>query len=300
MQNSISQYIKELAANIGFDACGLARADILNDEMEMYKRWLESGYEAEMNYAHNYLDIRENIQLLQDNTKTVLVTLSNYYPQKLQNSSLPRIAKYAYGRDYHKVLLRMHQLLLKLINDKIECNGRIFVDSAPVLERSWAQRAGLGFIGKNGMLISPTIGVHTLISGIALDIEMEQYDEPMHRSCGRCGLCIDNCPANAIVKPKVIDSNKCLSYLTIEHRGDFKTGTSLGNRIFGCDACIDICPYNKKQANSLSDFAFVDARMTLTLEDWRNLSEEQFNSLFNGTSVKRAKYSGIMRNLKNL
>ena len=300
MQNSISQYIKELARNIGFDACGLARADILNDEMEMYKRWLESGYEAEMNYAHNYLDIRENIQLLQNNTKTVLVTLSNYYPQKLQDSRLPQIAKYAYGRDYHKVLLKMHQLLLKLINDKFECNGRVFVDSAPVLERSWAQKAGLGFIGKNGMLISPSIGVHTLISGIALDIEMDEYDEPIQRSCGRCGLCIDNCPTGAIVKPKIIDSNKCLSYLSIEYRGDFKAGTMLGNRIFGCDTCIDICPYNKKKSNSLSDFTPVDDRLILTLEDWRNLTEEQFNSLFNGTAVKRAKYSGIVRNLKNL
>ncbi len=297
MQNSISEHIKDLALKVGFDACGLAKATLLSQEMNVYKQWLANAYAAEMHYAHNHLPIREDINHLHENTKTVLVTLTNYYPERLQGSNFPQIAKYAYGRDYHKVLLKMQQTLLEEINKKVVCKGRIFVDSAPVMERTWAYRAGLGFIGKSGMLISPKIGVHTLISGIALDVEMDVYDKPIKRSCGRCSLCIDNCPVKAIVEPGVIDSRKCLSYLTIEHRGNFEPDTKLHNRIFGCDGCIDVCPYNKARVLKLKDFTPQFERLTISKDDWNSINEEQFNHLFNGTPVKRAKLEGIKRNL---
>ncbi len=300
MQIALSNVIKERAKTIGFDACGLAKACLLSHEMTNFDNWLQEGYEGEMEYMHNYRHIRKNPDLLQKGAKTVLVCLSNYYPQQLQAKDLPQIAKYAYGRDYHKVLLKMQKRLLNSIREKVNCEGRIFVDSAPVMERSWAVKAGLGWIGKSGMLISPTVGVHTLISGMVLNIEVDNYDQPMQRSCGKCSRCIDFCPGKAIIEPGVIDANKCLSYLSIEHRGLFPENTSLQNNIFGCDVCIDVCPFNKKTPHQITDFIPPKQRIELNTAEWEKLQEEEFNALFNGTPVKRTKYKGIKRNLKSL
>jgi len=297
---TLSQHIKDSAAKLGFDACGMARSQSLPDEMEHYKRWLDKGYNAGMSYMHNYPDIRNNPELLIENAKTVIVTLSNYYPQQDQDPDIPQIAKYAYGRDYHKVLLKKHKLLLHDIQEKQACNGRIFVDSAPVLERSWAVKAGLGWIGKSSMLISPSVGVHTLISGIVLDIEVERYDSPLARDCGKCTRCIDACPNHAIVAPKVVDANKCISYLTIEHRGPFTGIKSLDHNIFGCDRCIDVCPFNKKTPHRVEEFTPKEIILSLDKDSWMKMDEKSFNLTFNGTPVKRAKYEGIRRNLKHI
>lgn len=293
-----SQHIKDTALALGFDACGMTPAVELTDDMHHYAKWLKNGYNAGMGYMHNYPDIRENPDLLITGAKTVIVTLTNYYPTTLQDASAPQVAKYAYGRDYHKVLLRQHKALLAAIQKEHECNGRIFVDSAPVLERAWAQRAGLGWIGKSSMLISPTVGVHTLISGIVLDVEIDKYDNPMDRNCGKCTQCIDACPSQAIVSPKIIDANKCLSYLTIEHRGPFANHPDLSNAVFGCDKCIDACPFSKRIPHQIEDFNPKSNFLDMTKKDWLSMKEENFNFTFNGTPVKRAKFDGICRNLK--
>lgn len=295
-----SQHIKDTALKLGFDACGIAASELLSDEMTQYRKWLNKGYNAGMTYMHNYPDIRENPSLLIDNAKTVIVTLSNYYPAELQESTAPQVAKYAYGRDYHKVLLKQHKALLKSIQEEQACNGRIFVDSAPVLERAWAVRAGLGWIGKSSMLISPTIGVHTLISGIVLDIEMDIHDSPIDKGCGTCTRCIEACPSKAIVAPRVVDANKCLSYLTIEHRGPFSEKTELHNSVFGCDRCIDACPFSKKKAHQITDFTPKAPLLHMNQQEWKGMNEEQFNDTFNGTPVKRAKFEGIQRNLNHI
>lgn len=292
--------IKEQAISIGFDACGIAQATELAKEMKYYKEWLHKGYNAGMSYMHNYPNIRQDPKLLIEGAKTVIITLSNYYPSVLQDPEVPQIAKYAYGRDYHKVLLKKHRLLLSAIQKMHACNGRIFVDSAPVLERSWAVKAGLGWIGKSSMLISPTIGVHTLISGIVIDVDIDTYDHPMDRDCGKCTQCIDTCPTGAIVEPRIVDARKCISYLSIEHRGPFHDNTKLHNSIFGCDKCIDICPFNKRLSHQENDFSPKEDFLTMDYDSWNSMNEEAFNSTFNGTAVKRTKYVGIKRNLKHL
>lgn len=297
---SLSQEIKNIALEIGFDACGIAESEALDQDIERYKQWLEKGYNAGMTYMHNYPDIRHQPSLLIDNAKSIIVTLSNYYPNVLQRSDAPQVAKYAYGRDYHKVLLKKHKQLLEKIQEHTPCNGRIFVDSAPVLERSWAVKAGLGWIGKSSMLISPTVGVHTLISGVVLDIAMDDYDMPIARDCGKCTKCIDKCPTGAIIEPRVVDANKCLSYLTIEHRGPFKETPALNNSVFGCDICIDVCPFNKKIGHRIADFNPKESMLALGKEEWHNMDKELFNTIFNGTPVKRAKFEGIKRNLNNI
>lgn len=297
---SLSQHIKEAATTLGFDACGIARSEPLHEQMEAYKQWLSKEYNAGMKYMYNYPEIRTDPQLLINNAKTVIVTLTNYYPSQVQNEQAPQVAKYAYGRDYHKVLLKKHKQLLEAIQEKQECKGRVFVDSAPVLERAWAVKAGLGWIGKSSMLISPTIGVHTLISGIVIDVKVDNYDEVLEKDCGKCTKCIDVCPTGAIVSPKVVDANKCLSYLTIEHRGDFDKSIDLHQQVFGCDHCIDACPFSKKKPHNIKEFTPKASVLEMSREDWRLMNESSFNSNFNGTPVKRAKFEGIQRNLNNL
>lgn len=295
-----AQYIKECAAEIGFDDCGIARSETLPVEMLRYEKWLAKGYNAEMHYMHNHKAIRNNPELLIENAKSVIVTLSNYYPRALQNSEAPQVAKYAYGRDYHKVLLQKHKALLTKINEQLDCKGRIFVDSAPVMERTWAVKAGLGWIGKSSNLISPKLGTHTLISGIVIDEEIDIYDSPIKEKCGSCTRCIDACPTGAIGDEKIVDANKCLSYLTIEHRGDFNKDTQLHNNVFGCDKCIDACPFSKRIAHQIEDFHPRNKVLSMNSNDWADMNEDEFNAAFNGTPVKRAKYAGIQRNLKNL
>ena len=297
---SLTQHIKEAAATLGFDACGIARSEPLHEEMEAYKRWLSNGFNAGMKYMHNYPEIRTNPELLIENAKTVIVTLTNYYPSQIQNIQAPQVAKYAYGKDYHKVLLKKHKQLLEAIQEKQECKGRIFVDSAPVLERTWAVKAGLGWIGKSSMLISPTVGVHTLISGIVIDVEADNHDQALNSNCGKCTKCIDACPSKAIISPRVIDANKCLSYLTIEHRGPFDKSTDLHHQVFGCDHCIDACPFSKKTPHNIKEFIPNSSLLEMNREDWESMTEDSFNSKFNGTAVKRAKFEGIQRNLNNI
>lgn len=297
---SLSLQIKQWATELGFGQCGLAKATPMHDEIGIYNTWLNKGYEAGMSYLHNYKDIKENPELLLEGAKTVIMTLQNYYPNQTQSTEAPQIAKYAYGRDYHKVLLKKQKLLLAKIQEYTSCNGRIFIDSAPVLERSWAVRAGLGWIGKNTNLISPTLGVHTLISGMMIDIDVDQYDTPYEGTCGKCSNCLKACPTKALSEPYTIDSRKCISYLTIEHKGDFNDQTNLHQCVFGCDKCIDACPFTKKVAHQEPQLKAKDAILDLNLTDWKNMNEGLYETLFNGTPVRRAKYTGIKRNIKHL
>jgi epoxyqueuosine reductase len=287
-----------MATELGFDACGVAKAEPLTDEMSHFDAWLSKRYNAGMGYMNNYKDIRSNPALLLENAKSVIVTLTNYYPSELQRKDAPQIAKYAYGKDYHKVLRKRHQALLSKIQEKTDCNGRIFVDSAPILERTWAEKAGLGWIGKSTMLISPTLGSYTFISGIVLDIDLD-YDSPIKEQCGACQKCLKACPTSALCRPYTLDANRCLSYLTIEKKGDFKDDINLHNQVFGCDRCIDTCPYNQHPTPH-NDNAFLPKKETLEMDNdkWSSMNESQYEDLFNGTAVRRAKYSGLMRNLR--
>ncbi len=295
-----AQSIKKHAANLGFDACGIAKVRKLSSEIKHYQQWLDSGHNAGMGYMHNYPDIRENPQLLLENAQSIIITLNNYYPTTLQRSDAPQVAKYAYGKDYHKVLLKKHKALLACIGEHAGCKGRIFVDSAPVLERAWAVEAGLGWIGKSSMLISPTLGTHTLISGMVIDVEVDAYDRPINESCGSCTRCVDHCPTGAITSVRTVNAGSCLSYLSIEHRGKFEEGTHLHNSVFGCDRCVDICPFSKKKAHAQTDFFPKKDWLSMTREDWSQMNKETFNLFFSSTALKRTKFEGIKRNLAHL
>jgi epoxyqueuosine reductase len=285
---SVSEKIKIEAKNLGFDACGFADAEPLFAEEKHLKKWLSLRYKASMAYMENYFDKRISPKLLYSNANSVIVVLLNYKPEKLLPQNSPQIAKYAYGIDYHFVIKEKLKKLLNIINsDIVACNGVAFVDSAPVLERALAVKAGLGWIGKNSMLINPKFGSYTFIGEILVDIELD-YDKPIENHCGNCLKCIDSCPVQAIVEPKIINAARCISYLTIEHKGeiDEKLKSKFGNRLFGCDTCIDACPYNKKTPfHHIKEFIPNEQFFTL---DWQNLTQSDFRRIFKKSPVKRA------------
>lgn len=288
---------------MGFDACGIARAEELTEDKSRLLTWLNSGYQADMTYMERNTEKRSDPRLLVDDAKSVIVLLQNYFPEKHEFKSDYKIAKYAYGEDYHIVLKEKLFSLFNYINKEIApAKGRCFTDSAPVQERSWAVKAGLGWIGKNGNLLTRNFGSFVFIAELIIDLELE-YDTPnLHNYCGSCNICIDQCPTGAIVSPKVIDSNKCISYLTIENKGaipeTFKGKTE--NWIFGCDICQDVCPWNKKALpNHESRFSPDDRLISLENKDWENLTEEEFNLFFQKSPVSRARFDGLKRNIKN-
>lgn len=288
---------------MGFDACGIARAEELTEDKSRLLTWLNSGYQADMTYMERNTEKRSDPRLLVDGAKSVIVLIQNYFPEKHEFKSDYKIAKYAYGEDYHIVLKEKLFSLFNYINKEIApAKGRCYTDSAPVQERSWAVKAGLGWIGKNGNLLTRNFGSFVFIAELIIDLELE-YDTPtIHNYCGSCNICIDQCPTGAIVSPKVIDSNKCISYLTIENKGaipeTFKGKTE--NWIFGCDICQDVCPWNKKALPNHESRFYPDARLiSLENKDWEDLTEEEFNLFFQKSPVSRAKFDGIKRNIKN-
>lgn len=255
-----------------------------------------------MHYMENHFEKRTDPSKLMPGAKSVIVVLLNYFPKPgLTEKDNFIVSKYAYGRDYHKVMKAMLKKLQEAINKDIIANeGRVFVDSAPVLERAWAAKAGLGWIGKNANLISPEHGSFVFIGELLVDVELE-YDKAIKDFCGCCTKCLQACPTNAIVQPRIVDSRRCISYCTIENKGSI-TETLKGqfqNRIFGCDICQDICPWNRKaRVNTIDDFQASPDLFNMTKSDWQNLSEEKYNQLFKGSAVKRAKYEGLMRNIR--
>ena len=294
----ISQKIKHLAEEIGFDACGFTDTEPLFDNEFFVKKWLSNNYNAEMRYMENYFDKRISPKLLVENAKSVIVVLLNYKPQKELKKSTPQIAKYAYGIDYHYVIKQKLNQLLQKINEEITaCNGISFVDSAPVLERALAVKAGLGWVGKNSMLINQTFGSMCFIGELFVDIPLD-YDKPVENQCGKCENCIKHCPTQAIISPKIVDARRCISYLTIEHKGEIPSEfqKSIGNRLFGCDICIDICSYNKKTPpHKIAEFLPDENFYSI---DWQSLTSSQFNKIFKNSALKRAGFRKIKQTLE--
>lgn len=300
--SKLSAFIKQEAALLGFAACGIAPAEKMEEEGIHLKSWLNKGFHAEMDYMQKHADLRVNPELLVENARSVIVFLYNYFPSKvMDNSSSYLISSYAYGRDYHEVIReKLNILIAKLKVQVPDISIRGFVDSAPVLERAWATRAGLGWIGKNSMLISRKNGSYFFISELITDLELE-YDQPMGGNyCGDCSRCMDACPTAAITDLRVVDANKCISYLTIENKGEipdvFKE--KYEKWIFGCDICQQVCPWNKfSTPHNEPLFDPPLSLMEFKKEDWEQMDNEQYNSIFRKSAVKRAKFAGLKRNI---
>ncbi len=296
-----SSMIKAEAARLGFDSCGISRAGELTEDANRLEEWLEKGFQASMSYMENHYQKRINPSLLVEGAKSVISVLLNYYPEETQEDpTAPVISKYAYGKDYHDVIRKKLSHLLEFINTSIAAvKGRGFTDSAPVLDRAWAARAGLGWIGKNSMLISPSKGSYFFIGALIVDMELKS-DRPIPDFCGDCTRCIHACPTEAIIEPRIIDSGKCISYHTIENRGEIDPALKdkFHNRVFGCDICQDVCPWNRKSVpHNTEELKPLTALLKMRKEDWYNLNEEQYNQIFSGSAVKRTGYKGLKRNL---
>jgi epoxyqueuosine reductase len=303
-QNNLSQKIKSKVKELGFLDCGILPATELTEEKEHYQNWLGAGMHGEMGYMERNREKRLDPRLLYKNAKTILVVLLNYFPGETQKDpQAPIVSKYAYGTDYHFVIKDKLKKLLQFIQEEITpCNGRPFVDSAPVLERAWARRTGLGWIGKNSNLLSVEHGSFFFIGELILDAELP-YDQPKIVSdhCGNCTRCIDACPTNAIVNNRVIDSRKCISYQTIELRGDLDENLKgrFENRVFGCDICQDVCPWNlKAEPHNEPDLKPEPKLLELTRDEWHAMDKPLFNQLFKKSAVKRTRFKGLKRNLE--
>jgi len=290
---------------LGFDFCGIAKVQKLDDDAHRLEQWLNKGMHGSMKYMENYFELRVDPQRLVPGARSVITLLINYFPSEKQNKSSPKISTYAYGKDYHDVIKNKLQNLLEILREKIgEVHGRGFVDSAPVLERSWAQRSGLGWIGKNGNLITKKSGSFYFIATLITDLELE-YDDPFAKDyCGSCTKCIDSCPTDAILPNKVVDGSKCISYFTIELKEMMIPGEMNGkfdNWMFGCDTCQDVCPWNRFSKGT-EETAFTPIREVLnfSLHDWEELTEESFKRIFKDSPIRRSKFYGIKRNLKFL
>ena len=298
-----SGWIVAEAERMGFDACGIAQATALEEESAHVEQWLESDCEGEMGYLTRNKEKRYDPRLLVEGTKSIVTVLYNYYPkQRIGDSDRFKIAKYAYGADYHDVLKRkMHQLLegIEAQTGKLE-GTRLFVDSAPVLDRAWAVRCGLGFIGKNTTLIHPKKGSFFFIGHLFLPIELEGTGKPLTNRCGRCTKCLDACPSGALEAPFHIDARKCISYLTIEYKGSLAgiDPKTFNGWMYGCDICQDVCPYNRfALPNKEPDFQPSERLIAMHDEDWKSLSKEDFDALFKHSAVQRAGYEGLKRNI---
>jgi epoxyqueuosine reductase len=300
-----SRVIKDYASSLGFDFCGIAAAKKLDDDARRLESWLNAGMNGTMNYMANYFELRVDPTKLVPGAKSVITLMMNYYPSEPQNTAAPNISKYAYGMDYHEVIRpKLHQLLA-FINEQIgEVHGRGFVDSAPVLERSWAQRSGLGWIGKNGNLISKNNGSFFFLATLIIDLELEYDNAFVKDYCGTCRKCIDACPTDAILENKVINGSQCISYFTIELKDQLIPSSMEGkfnNWMFGCDVCQDVCPWNRfSKPHSNSAFQPIRELLDFSHEDWKELTEETFKKIFKNSPIKRTKFQGIKRNLKFL
>lgn len=304
--NSASQHtllIKQAATKLGFEFCGIAKAAFLNEDAKRLETWLNKGMHGNMHYMQNYFDLRTDPTKLVPGAKSVITLLLNYFPEKLQAENIPKVAKYAYGEDYHEVMREKLNAFFKILKTGIgDINGRGFVDSAPVLERTWAQKAGLGWIGKNGNLINKKQGSYFFIASLIVDTVLDYDDEYAKDYCGNCTRCIDDCPTEAILPDKVIDGSKCISYFTIELKDALIPGNMKGkfdNWLFGCDVCQDVCPWNRfsKPTNEIN-FSPLPEILNFTKNDWEELTEESFKIIFKDSPLKRSKFEGVKRNLK--
>jgi epoxyqueuosine reductase len=297
-----TQQIKAKALSLGFDFCGVANADFLEDEAPRLETWLKNGMHGQMNYMANHFDKRLDPRLLVDDAKSVLTVLLNYYPEQTlpQAPDDYKISKYAYGEDYHFVIKDKLKSLLAFIQEEIgEVGGRAFVDSAPVMDKAWAKRSGLGWVGKHTNLINRTMGSYFFIGELILDLELEP-DGPITDYCGTCTRCIDACPTDAIVGPYVVDGSKCISYFTIELKEAIPNDVrgQFDNWVFGCDICQDVCPWNRFARPHQTDaFRPHPSLETLSKSDWEEITDDVFREIFRRSAVKRTKLEGLKRNI---
>src|SRR5690606_8132953 len=295
--------IKAEAARLGFMSCGISRAGFLEEEAPRLESWLKNNMHGEMRYMENYFDKRLDPTKLVEGSKSVISLLLNYYPKEFQKEGTYKLSKYAYGTDYHFVIKDKLKDLLRFIQTEIgEVEGRAFVDSAPVLDKAWAARSGLGWIGKNSNLLTKQVGSFYFIAELIVDLELE-YDTPVTDHCGSCTACIDACPTQAIVEPYKVDGSKCISYFTIELKEELPSHVSdkFNDWMFGCDICQDVCPWNKfSKSHKEPLFDPHPDLLDFDRKDWEEITRETFNEIFKRSAVKRTKFEGLQRNIRFL
>ena len=305
--NSARKYtelIKAEAKRLGFLSCGVSKAEFLEEEAPRLETWLNKNMHGEMSYMENHFDKRLDPTKLVDDSKSVVSLLLNYYPSEIQKDpKAPKLSKYAYGTDYHFVIKDKLKHLLNFIQDEIgEVSGRAFVDSAPVLDKAWAAKSGLGWIGKHSNLLTQKVGSFYFIAELIIDLELD-YDSPVTDHCGSCTACIDACPTQAIVDPYVVDGSKCISYFTIELKNEIPIHAQgqFDDWMFGCDICQDVCPWNRfSKPHNEPLFNPHPELLSMSKKEWEEITQEVFSEIFRKSAVKRTKYSGLMRNIKFL
>jgi epoxyqueuosine reductase len=295
-----TKLIKTEAKRLGFMSCGASKAGFLEEEAPRLERWLKNNMQGEMHYMENHFDKRLDPTLLVPDSKSVLSLLLNYSPSELQNEETYKISKYAYGADYHFVIKDKLKQLLNFIQQEIgEVYGRAFVDSAPVLDKAWAAKSGLGWMGKHSNLLTKRVGSFYFIAELIIDLELD-YDTPVTDHCGACTACIDACPTEAIVAPYVVDGSKCISYFTIELKNEIPSNVrgQFDDWIFGCDTCQDVCPWNRfSKSHSEPLFNPNPELLSMTKKDWEEITDDVFNKFFKNSAVKRTKFDGLKRNI---
>lgn len=299
-----TRLIKEESKRLGFSFCGVSKAEFLEEEAPRLEAWLHQGKHGQMSYMENYFDKRLDPRLLVPGAKSVISFLLNYYPAETQrDKEAPKISKYAYGRDYHSVIKEKLSELMNFVRENIgEVSGRAFVDSAPVLDKAWAKRSGLGWIGKNANLIHPRSGSFYFIAELITDLELE-YDTAIKDYCGSCTACIEACPTEAISEPYVVDGSKCISYFTIELKENIPQEMKgrFDNWAFGCDICQDVCPWNSFSApHREKGFEPKEELLGMSKRDWEEITEDVFKRVFGNSALTRTKYKGLKRNLEFL
>lgn len=298
-----SHLIKTEALRLGFLSCGISKAGFLEEEAPRLENWLNRNMHGQMSYMENHFDKRLDPTLLVDGAKSVVSLLLSYYPSEIQNQNSYKISKYAYGRDYHFVIKDKLKDLLRFIQIEIgEVSGRVFVDSAPVLDKAWAAKSGLGWIGKNSNLITKQVGSFYFIAELIIDLELE-YDYATTDHCGSCTACLDACPTQAIVAPYVVDGSKCISYFTIELKDNIPNEMKgkFDDWMFGCDVCQDVCPWNRfSKPHNEPLFNSNPEILSFSKKDWQEITEETFRAVFKNSAVKRTKLDGLQRNIQFL
>lgn len=295
-----TELIKTEAQRLGFLSCGVSKAGFLEEEAPRLEKWLNQNMHGEMQYMENHFDKRLDPTLLVPGAKSVVSLLLNYYPAESQIEDTYKISKYAYGTDYHFVIKDKLKQLMHFIEEEIgEVAGRAFVDSAPVLDKAWAAKSGLGWIGKNANLLTRQVGSFYFIAELILDLELD-YDTPVTDHCGTCSACIDACPTQAITEPYVVDGSKCISYFTIELKNEIPNQVKgqFDDWMFGCDICQDVCPWNRfSQPHNEPLFNPKPELLSMTKKDWEEITRDVFQKVFQKSAVKRTKFEGLQRNI---
>lgn len=295
-----TKLIKEEADRLGFMSCGISKAEFLEEEAPRLENWLNQNMHGEMQYMENHFDKRLDPTKLVPDSKSVVSLLLNYFPSEEQNQDSYKISKYAYGADYHFVIKEKLKALLHFISESIgDVNGRAFVDSAPVLDKAWAAKSGLGWMGKHSNLLTKQSGSFYFIAELIIDLELD-YDHPVKDHCGSCTACIDACPTQAIVDPYVVDGSKCISYFTIELKNELPSSAQgqFDDWMFGCDVCQDVCPWNRfSRSHREPLFNPNPELLSMTKKQWEEITEEVFQSIFQKSAVQRTKFSGLKRNI---